>query len=90
MVPDSTLLDPEKPVKLIAIGLLTDRMVASLRDPTDDANYYSGRRCSLEAFLKSCSPDVHVAGRISFHLVENRKGSAPFANSCWRVMPPTF
>jgi non-specific serine/threonine protein kinase len=34
---------------------------------------------TVEAFLKGYSPDIHVAGRIYFHLVENRKGSDPFA-----------
>jgi non-specific serine/threonine protein kinase len=34
---------------------------------------------TVEEFLKGYSPDIHVAGRIYFHLVENRKGSAPFA-----------
>ncbi len=34
---------------------------------------------TVEAFIKSYSPDIHVVGRIYFHLVENRQGSAPFA-----------
>ena len=34
---------------------------------------------TVEEFLKGYSPDIHVAGRIYFHLVENRKGSDPFA-----------
>ena len=34
---------------------------------------------TVEEFLKGYSPDIHIAGRIYFHLVENRKGSDPFA-----------
>ena len=34
---------------------------------------------TIEVFIKGFSPEIHLAGRIYFHLVENRKGSAPFA-----------
>lgn len=34
---------------------------------------------TVEEFLRGYSPDIHVAGRIYFHLVENRQGSSPFA-----------
>ncbi len=34
---------------------------------------------TVEAFIKSYSPDIHVVGRIYFHLVENRQGPDPFA-----------
>ncbi len=34
---------------------------------------------SVAGFIKECSPDVHLAGRIYFHLVENRDQAAPFA-----------
>jgi len=34
---------------------------------------------TVEEFLKGYCPDIHIAGRIYFHLVENRKGSNPFA-----------
>lgn len=34
---------------------------------------------TVAEFLKGYSPDIHVAGRIYFHLVENRKGEDPFA-----------
>ncbi|MBW6519549.1 MAG: DEAD/DEAH box helicase [Desulfoarculaceae bacterium] len=34
---------------------------------------------TVEEFIKGYSPDIHLVGRIYFHLVENRKGAAPFA-----------
>ncbi|MEA1923288.1 MAG: DEAD/DEAH box helicase [Pseudomonadota bacterium] len=34
---------------------------------------------SVEEFFKEYSPDVHLAGRIYFHLVENKNGDDPFA-----------
>lgn len=34
---------------------------------------------SVDEFIKALSPDVHVAGRIYFHLVESRKEEMPFA-----------
>ena len=34
---------------------------------------------TVEAFIKSYRPDIHVVGRIYFHLVENRQGPDPFA-----------
>jgi non-specific serine/threonine protein kinase len=34
---------------------------------------------TVEAFIHSYSPDLQLAGRIFFHLVENNKGDAPFA-----------
>ncbi|MEK6201892.1 MAG: DEAD/DEAH box helicase, partial [Desulfobulbaceae bacterium] len=34
---------------------------------------------TVEAFIRSCNPELHLVGRIYFHLVENRKGAAPFA-----------
>jgi hypothetical protein len=34
---------------------------------------------SVEGFLKEYSPDIHLAGRIYFHLVENKGHDLPFA-----------
>jgi len=34
---------------------------------------------SAEEFIKECSPEVHLVGRIYFHLVENKNPEAPFA-----------
>lgn len=36
-------------------------------------------RRSIEEFIRQYSPDVHLVGRIFFHLVENRKDDRPFA-----------
>ncbi len=34
---------------------------------------------TVAEFMRRYSPDLHVAGRIYFHLVENKKGEQPFA-----------
>ncbi|MEW6109679.1 MAG: DEAD/DEAH box helicase [Nitrospirota bacterium] len=34
---------------------------------------------TVDEFIKSYSPSVHLIGRVYFHLVENKKGDAPFA-----------
>ncbi len=34
---------------------------------------------SVESYFQSFRPDLHVAGRVYFHLVENKSGDAPFA-----------
>ncbi|MCP4713855.1 MAG: DEAD/DEAH box helicase [Deltaproteobacteria bacterium] len=34
---------------------------------------------TVESFVGSYSPDVHLVGRIFFHLVENKNGDEPFA-----------
>jgi len=34
---------------------------------------------SVESFIQTFRSDIHVIGRIYFHLVENRKGETPFA-----------
>jgi len=34
---------------------------------------------TVETFIKGYSPDIHLVGRIYFHLVENKKGVDPFA-----------
>ncbi|MCP4757307.1 MAG: DEAD/DEAH box helicase [Proteobacteria bacterium] len=34
---------------------------------------------TVEEFINTYSPGVHLVGRIFFHLVENRKGASPFA-----------
>lgn len=38
--------------------------------------HYKG---TVEEFIKSYSPNVHLVGRVYFHLVENKKSDAPFA-----------
>ena len=34
---------------------------------------------SVEEFLAALSPDIHLVGRVYFHLVENKRGDNPFA-----------
>lgn len=34
---------------------------------------------AVAEFVRSYSPDVHLLGRVYFHLVEDKKGNAPFA-----------
>ncbi len=34
---------------------------------------------SMETFIQGFSPDLHLAGRVYFHLVENPRGGRPFA-----------
>jgi len=36
-------------------------------------------RGTVDEFILSYSPNVHLIGRVYFHLVENKKGDAPFA-----------
>jgi len=36
-------------------------------------------RGTVEEFVREYSPDMHLVGRVFFHLVENRKGDQPFA-----------
>jgi len=38
--------------------------------------HYDG---TVEAFFKAYTPETHLAGRVFFHLVENKKGDDPFA-----------
>jgi non-specific serine/threonine protein kinase len=34
---------------------------------------------SVQSFIRTFSPDIHLVGRVFFHLVENKKGERPFA-----------
>ncbi len=34
---------------------------------------------SVKSFIRSFSPDIHLVGRVFFHLVENKNGALPFA-----------
>ncbi len=53
---------------------LWDRLVCTIRAEL------AAHRGSVAAFLQKLNPDLHLAGRVYFHLVENRRGSAaPFA-----------
>lgn len=33
----------------------------------------------ISSFFSALNPDIHLAGRVFFHMVENREGGAPFA-----------
>ena len=53
---------------------LWDRLVAAIRAEL------TAHKGSVAAFVQQLNPDIHLAGRVYFHLVENRKGSSsPFA-----------
>jgi len=43
------------------------------------ARELSGRRGPVEEFIREYSPDVHLIGRVFFHLVESKKDDYPFA-----------
>jgi superfamily II DNA or RNA helicase len=43
---------------------------------TEGVGHYKG---TVEEFIRSYSPNVHLIGRVYFHLVENKKDDAPFA-----------
>lgn len=53
---------------------LWDRLIAATRVAL------AAHQGSVAAFVQQLNPDLHLAGRVYFHLVENRRGSAaPFA-----------
>ena len=67
-------MDGGEYVNADALILLWDRMIAATRAEL------AAHQGSVAAFLQKLNPDLHLAGRVYFHLVENRKGSAaPFA-----------
>jgi non-specific serine/threonine protein kinase len=43
------------------------------------ADRIAAHKGSVAEFLRQYSPDLHLAGRIYFHLVENKKSELPFA-----------
>ncbi len=53
---------------------LWERLVATI------CTELAAHKGSVASFLQKLNPDIHLAGRVYFHLVENRSGSAaPFA-----------
>lgn len=56
--------------------LLQDIWVGLNKAFNREIKTYSG---SVEAFISTHSPGVHLVGRIFFHLVENKKSEDPFA-----------
>ena len=57
-------------------GLLENVWQGLNRCFTDGVKSYKG---TVEEFIKSYSPNIHLVGRVYFHLVENKKDDAPFA-----------
>jgi len=57
-----------------ALAALWERLAAAVRAKL------VAHKGSVASFLQKLNPDLHLAGRVYFHLVENRRGSAsPFA-----------
>ena len=57
-------------------GLLENIWHGINRCFAEGARHYKG---TVEGFIRSYSPNVHLIGRVYFHMVENKKGDAPFA-----------
>lgn len=67
-------MDGGEYVSADTLTLLWDRLVAAIRAQL------AAHKGSVASFLQKLNPDIHLAGRVYFHLVENRSGSAaPFA-----------
>jgi len=60
----------------LSAGLLENIGDRLCRCFAEGVKIYKG---TVEEFIKSYSPNVHLVGRVYFHLVENKKGDAPFA-----------
>jgi non-specific serine/threonine protein kinase len=60
----------------LSIGLLEDMWRGLNGCFTSGIEHYKG---TVEEFIKSYSPNVHLVGRVYFHLVENKRDNAPFA-----------
>ena len=60
---------------------LTAETLTALWDGLHETFYrkIGARAGSVADFFKEYSPDVHLAGRIYFHLVENKNHESPFA-----------
>ena len=63
-------------VEYLSASLLGNIWDGLNRHFAEGVKIYKG---TVEEFIKSYSPNVHLVGRIYFHLVENKKGDAPFA-----------
>ncbi len=60
----------------LSLELLNNNWIAFNRSFSKEIKAYGG---SVEEFIRRYSPDVHLVGRVFFHMVENRKGDLPFA-----------
>ncbi|MCF8055652.1 MAG: DEAD/DEAH box helicase [Desulfocapsa sp.] len=60
---------------------LTDETLSSMWGELHDIFYrkIDAHKGSVADFFREYSPDVHLAGRIYFHLVENKNHESPFA-----------
>ncbi|MGD1075960.1 MAG: SNF2-related protein, partial [Thermodesulfovibrionales bacterium] len=63
-------------VEYLSITVIADIWYRMNRCFLEGVARYKG---TVEEFIRSYSPNVHLIGRIYFHLVENKKGDAPFA-----------
>jgi superfamily II DNA or RNA helicase len=60
--------------------LCADRLLGCWRGLNEHFSTAVGRHDgSVESFLHTLKPDLELAGRVFFHLVENSKGAHPFA-----------
>ncbi|MGB5156272.1 DEAD/DEAH box helicase [Desulfobacterium sp. N47] len=57
-------------------GLLENTWLRLKNTYVNEIKKYDG---TVEDFIRSYSPDIHLVGRIYFHLVENKKEELPFA-----------
>ncbi|HSB31550.1 MAG TPA: SNF2 helicase-associated domain-containing protein, partial [Candidatus Sulfobium mesophilum] len=60
----------------LSYSLLEDLWDGLNRCFAEGVKHYKG---TVGEFIRSYSPNVHLVGRVYFHLVENKKGNAPFA-----------
>ncbi len=60
----------------LSAGLLENIWDRLCRCFAEGVKIYKG---TVEEFIKAYSPNVHLVGRVYFHLVENKKDDAPFA-----------
>ena len=60
----------------LSSSVLDNNWLALNREFSREVKAYTG---SVEEFIRRYSPDVHLVGRVFFHLVENRNGDRPFA-----------
>ncbi len=73
------ILDSAPPMtggEYLSIGLLENVWQGLNRCFAEGVKSYPG---TVEEFIRSYSPNVHLVGRVYFHMVENKRDDAPFA-----------
>ncbi|MBW2568988.1 MAG: DEAD/DEAH box helicase [Deltaproteobacteria bacterium] len=70
------LVPPMIGSEYLSVELLEDVWKKTNRSFILSIKSYDG---TVEAFIKSYSPNVHLVGRVFFHLVENKSDDCPFA-----------